>query len=209
MKLCYVSPFIWYLQQSSLLIADVLKSMCDNPDFASDLFDGQLNTLKQEPELLSDGLLPNTNDSTNFDLVSFATKNNSVVQPVETLKSPPVIQTQQVSKSAQLKALQQAAQAQGTTTPTVQTSPVRIQSQQNSNQNLLLQSQLAQHLIQTTQPPKQQKIIVQQVPQTQSQPQQIIINAQPATPQVQTVGQVNIQQLQQVFLWNCRFYVKL
>jgi len=179
-------------------IDDVLNSMCDNPDFASELFDGQLNNLKQEPDqFLGDGLLTGGNATGNFDLVSFATTSPTVSQPVESVKTLPIAQTQQVSRSAQLKALQHAAQAQGTTSATVQTSPIRIQAQQNSTQNLLLQSQLAQHLIQTTQP-KQQKIIVQQVPQTQSQPQQIIINAQPAPQQVQTVGQVNIQQLQQL-----------
>jgi hypothetical protein len=182
--------------------------MCDNPNFASELFDGQLANLKQESDqLLGDGMLSTTSDTVtggNFDLVSFGST-NTTPQPLIETKSTPVLQTApQLSKSAQLKALQQAAQAQNAnSSPTVQTSPVRIQTQQQSStQNLLLQSQLAQHLIQTTQP-KQQKIIVQQVPQAASQPQQIIINAQPTTPQVQTVGQVNIPQLQQVIGSSC------
>lgn len=170
--------------------------MCD-PNFTSDLFDGQLNALKQEPDLLSDTYLA-ANELSNFPTGVSKAQVQEVVNPPALYQQASQPQVQKATQ--QLKALQQAAQVQVTSSPLIQTSPIRIQTQQPSK-NLLLQSQLAQHLIQTTQP-KQQKIIVQQVPQASLQPQQIIINAQPQTPQVQTVGQVNLQQLQQVSSFN-------
>ena len=89
------------------------------------------------------------------------------------------------------------------TPPQKQQATLQIQNQPKIN--LVQQQSVLQ--------PKTQKIIVQQVPQTvvqpqNSQPQQIIISAQPAPPPTlqTTLGQLNIQQLQQVGPVFCLLY---
>ena len=83
------------------------------------------------------------------------------------------------------------------TPPQQQQAKLQIQNQPKIN--LLQQQTLIQQQV-----PKTQKIIVQQVAQPivqNSQPQQIIISAQPAVPPPTlqtTLGQLNLQQLQQV-----------
>ena len=138
----------------------------------------------------------------------------------------PKAQTGQIQLQELLR--QTLTTATNTPVPAPAVSPVAVPTptppaqQVKTPPNIVLQSQLAAHLAAPPSPPaavvpaspqavvipqqtttlqqqlKTQKIIVQQ---PANPPQQIIINAQPASPPqqtVQTVGQVNLQQLQQV-----------
>ena len=194
----------------------MIRYICPDTQTETDLFDGQLNYIKQESDELKAAPV---ND---FDIIDWTLKKSSdfnqtgsTVQQVSPLSSAtvtsslqqliqnaapatPVQQPQQQVTSLLQQHLQQASPAQPLPQPQLQ---IRTATTNLSPQG-----------IQTLQP---QKIIVQHVQPMETstlQPQQITIAAapqvpapitiatttQPVTPAVQTLGQLNVQQLQQV-----------
>lgn len=149
----------------------------------------------------------------------------STITTQQLAKQLAIQQAQQKLNAATLQLQQAAAQSPQQPMPTSLAQLLPGPQLNQERQQLLLQSQLAQQLAQAQQPtspplvqspqptslqqalaqepnPPTKYILQSASPQQVGQPAQIIINAQPQNPQhqVATVGQVNLQQLQQLLL---------